>query len=347
MLPPRWLRRLVLAPAVVALTVALVTTLPVWLLLAAAASPVLQGRLRPLRVLWLLTLYLVLSSATLVALFGLWLVSGFGWQVRGPRFQRAHYLLVAWVLRILFREAQRVLRVTVVTDGPDPDAHPGPPLVVFCRHAGPGDSFLLTHALMNWYSREPRIVLKETMQWDPVVDTLLNRLPNRFISPDPGGRGAQVEADIAALATKLDENDAFVLFPEGGNFTPQRRQRVIDKLRGSGLHAAAARAEAMMHVLAPRPGGVAAALAAAPEADVLWVAHTGVDHLMTVADVWSALPMDKRITMRWWLVPAAEVPRGREDQLEWLLTWWERIDAWIADNRPRPAAVPDGPGTTR
>jgi len=333
MLPPRWVRRLVIAPGMVALTVVVVTTVPVWLLLAAALASVLPGRFRALRVLWMTTIYLVLESAALVALFALWVAGGFGWKVRSPRFQYAHYRLVSWVLRALFWAAQHVLRVRMVTDGADPDAHPGRPLVVFCRHAGPGDSFLLAHALVNWYAREPRIVLKEQLQWDPVIDVLLNRLPNRFISPDPGERGSAVEDDIAELATKLDENDAFVLFPEGGNFTPKRRARVIEKLHRSGLHAAAKRAEAMIHVLAPRPGGVAAALQAAPEADVLWVAHTGVDHLMSIADVWSALPMDKAITMRWWLVPAAEVPRDREDQLEWLLSWWERIDAWIAEQR--------------
>ncbi len=333
MLPPRWVRRVIMAPAMIVVTLLVVTTVPIWLLLAAALAPMMRGHLRLLRVIWLLTVYLVLQSLTLVALFGLWLVSGFGWKVRSPAFQLAHYRLVAWVLRALFREGQRTLSVKVVTDGPDPDAHPGRPLVVFCRHAGPGDSFLLAHALVNWYSREPRIVLKQDLQWDPAIDVLLNRLPSRFISPSPGERGSEVEAEIASLATGLDENDAFVLFPEGGNFTPKRRQRMIDKLHARGLHNVAARAEKMLHVLAPRPGGVAAALTAAPDADVLWVAHTGVDHLLNVADLWWALPMDKTITMRWWLVPAAEVPRNRDEQLEWLLTWWERIDAWIADQR--------------
>jgi len=340
MLPPRWVRRLVLGPALIGLTVFVVLTVPAWLLLAAALSPVMRGHLRLLRVIWLVTVYLVLESATLIALFALWVASGFGWRIRSPRFQFRHYQLVGWVLQVLFYEAKRVLRVTVVTDGADPDAHPGRPLIVYSRHAGPGDSFLLTHALVNWYSREPRIVLKDDLQWDPVVDVLLNRLPNRFISPNPGERGADVEAEISVLATALDENDAFVLFPEGGNFTPKRRQRMIDRLNQSGLHAVAQRAEKMLHVLAPKPGGVAASLAAAPDADVLWVAHTGVDHLMNVADIWWALPMDKTITMRWWLVPAAEVPRAREDQLEWLLAWWERIDAWIAEQRAAAGPPP-------
>jgi hypothetical protein len=83
-----------------------------------------------------------------------------------------------------------------------------------------------------------------------------------------------------------------------------------------------------------RPGGVLAALEAAPDADVMLVAHTGVDHLLTVADVWRELPMDKRITMQWWLEPASAVPDTPDERVDWLYSWWARIDAWIAENRP-------------
>ena len=216
---------------------------------------------------------------------------------------------------------------------PAPDAHPGRPLLVCCRHAGPGDSFTLVHALMHWYSREPRVVLKDTLAWDPMIDVVLRRIPARFISPSPG-RGEDLESQIAALATGLDENDAFVIFPEGGNFTPERRQRAIDRLRRLGMERMARRAEAMTNVLAPKPGGLIAALDAAPEADVVMVAHTGLDHLATVGDLWRALPMDKQIIMRWWTVPRDEIPAGRDERIDWLYAWWERIDEWVQQNRP-------------
>ena len=95
----------------------------------------------------------------------------------------------------------------------------------------------------------------------------------------------------------------------------------------------AERAEEMTHVLAPRPGGVLAALDAAPGTDVLMVAHTGLDHLVTVSDLWRELPMDKQIIMRWWQVPHSEIPDGREARIEWLFGWWELIDRWIEENR--------------
>lgn len=327
------LRRWVVAPAAIGLTAFLWVTLPGWLLLAAALSPVLPGRWRALRVLWLALLYLTFETLLLLVLLGLWLASGFGWRIRSPYFAGIHYDLVQGTLIVFFQEARRVLALRIRTDGPTPSQYPDRPVLVLCRHAGPGDSFTLMYALLHWYHREPRVVLKNTLAWDPAIDVILRRIPARFISPQPGA-GEDVETQIAALASGLDHNDAFVIFPEGGNFTPARRDRAIARLRKLGLERMAQRAEEMTHVIAPRPGGVLAALDAAPDADVLMVAHTGVDHMLTMADVWRELPMDKQIVMRWWEVPRAEIPQGREERIDWLFEWWERVDTWIEQNRP-------------
>lgn len=326
----RVVRRGVVAPAVMLLAVLMWITLPLWLIGTAALSPLLPGRWRALRLAWIFVMYLTMEALVLSVLLGLWLASGFGRRIRSPYFEGIHYDLVQGVMWVFFREAKRVLKLTIVTDGPSPDAHPGVPILVACRHAGPGDSFTLIHALMHWYRREPRVVLKDTLAWDPAIDVLLRRIPASFISPNPAA-GDDLESQIATLASGLDADDAFVIFPEGGNFTPERRQRAIDKLRRLGLERMAERAEAMTNVLAPRPGGFLAALDAAPEADVVLVAHTGLDHLLTVGDIWRELPMDKRIVMRWWQVSRSEIPEGRDERIEWLFGWWEHIDAWIED----------------
>lgn len=330
----RAFRRLVVAPGILLITGLIWVTLPIWVIGAAALSPLLPGRWRALRLMWLAILFLTTESLVLLVLFGLWLSSGFGWKIRTPYFEGVHYELVQMTMWVFFREARRVVRLKIVTEGPTPDAHPGIPILVCCRHAGPGDSFTLIHALMHWYGREPRVVLKDTLAWDPMIDVILRRIPARFISPNPGA-GENLEAQITELATGLDANDAFVIFPEGGNFTPARKERAIERLRKLGMERMAQRADAMTHVLAPRPGGFLAALDAAPEADVVLVAHTGLDHLLTVGDVWKALPMDKQIIMRWWQVARADIPTGREERIEWLFAWWEEIDAWIEQNRPK------------
>jgi 1-acyl-sn-glycerol-3-phosphate acyltransferase len=337
-MPPVLLRRIVLAPAVVVLTFLAITTLPVLLLVGAALSTVLPGRWRPLRLIWMVLLYLGLETVSLVVLLGLWIGSGFGWKIRSPSFQRAHYVLVRWFLRVLFWECRRVLHVRVAVEGPPPRSYDGKPLLILSRHAGPGDSFLVVHALVNWYKREPRIVLKDTLQWDPAIDVVLNRLPNRFIRPNPGEAAEQVRRLVGELSAGLDENDAFVIFPEGGNFTEHRRKRAIERLRRKGHIDEAEKAEQLRHTLAPKPGGVLQALTIAHDADVVFVAHTGVEHMTTVLDVWRELPMDRVIQMRWWIVPAHEVPEDEAQRIDWLFAWWARIDDWV-DERQAEAGV--------
>ena len=90
----------------------------------------------------------------------------------------------------------------------------------------------------------------------------------------------------------------------------------------------------------PQPGGMHAALEASPDADVVFIGHTGLDRLVTMADIWRELPMDKGILMRAWRVPRSEIPEGRDEQAEWLFGWFERIDGWIAE---RTADAPPPP----
>lgn len=347
-LPPVWVRRVILAPLVIVISVLLVLTIPLWLLAAIGLTSLVPGRFRLPRVLWLITVYLLWDAALLVAMFGLWVASGFGWKLDSPAFRTAHYRLGARGLEILFEIFGSVLRLTMVVSGddsPDQDAAtaafdalfaPGTPLVVASRHAGPGDSFIIIHTLLNEVARRPRIVLKYTMQWDPAIDVLLHRIPTRFIVPSGfGGKvkggGHSVEDSLRELATGLGPEDAFVIFPEGGNMTSTRRRTRIDRLREAGRTELADRAETMHNVMPPQPGGMYAALEAAPDADVVFIGHTGLDRLVTMADIWRELPMDKRITMRAWRVPRSEIPADRDAQAEWLFGWFERIDGWITE----------------
>jgi 1-acyl-sn-glycerol-3-phosphate acyltransferase len=346
-LPPWWIRRLLLVPAMLLFSVVAVITLPLTAVVAVVIGLLTPGAwarprtwTRPLRVLLLVVGYLAVEAIGLIALGGLWVIAGFGRTIRSPASERRHYVLVRMFLEWLYWLVTRVLHVSVRVDGPAPEAYHDRPLIVFCRHAGPGDSFLIVHALLDWYDREPRIVLKDTLQWDPAIDVVLNRLPNRFIrSGSPGlptaeGAGQpSAEQLIGELARRLDGNDALVLFPEGGNFTARRRARAIQRLRRKGLAAEVRKAEAMRHVLPPRPAGVLAVLANAGDADVVWVGHTGTDHLLSVADLWAALPMDTEILMHWWHESSSLVPPEPEAQIAWLYEWWKRIDDWIAVNR--------------
>jgi 1-acyl-sn-glycerol-3-phosphate acyltransferase len=368
--PPKPVRRLVLAPAVPLLTLLILTAVPLAALVAAFVSPWLPGRWRPLRLLWFVIVFAVVESVTIVTLFGLWVASGFGRRIRDERWQAAHYAVMRGYLGVIVRSAARsfdlefdvdaaearavevpegptageVAAVAVAVGQPPPetprgvsDADRRSPLLVFSRHAGPGDSFLLIHALLQLRLR-PRIVLLATLQWAPALDISLNRVPSYFVShtAPPG----TARTAIAELAGGLGPGDALVLFPEGANYTPERRVRSITRLEELGDHDAAERARQMRYVLTPRRGGALAALQAAPTADVVFVAHTGLEELSTIVDLWRGLPMDSHIEAKAWRVPSFEAPRHPEEAAGWLHGWWRRIDAWILE-RYGEEAVPD------
>jgi len=335
-LPPTWVRRPFALLVIVGLF-AVVTLLPLLVLLAIGLSAIVPGRWRVLRLLAFAFVYLLLEVAGIAVAFVLWVVSGFGWKLRSPLFQRAHYAVLHGLLKEVLLTARVLFHLEIVDDdvswSPLDDGVPGSTnaMVVLSRHAGPGDSLLLVRTLMDRdHLRRPRIVLKDTLQWDPLLDVYLNRLPNAFLTSG----GKDMTRRVAALAEGLGDEDALLIFPEGGNFTPGRRRKAIDRLRGKGMLEQAERAEEMRNVLPPRPGGVAAALAAAPHADVVFVAHTGLEHLSTAADLWDGLPMDSTVRLRWWFVPAGEVPREPEAQEEWLYERWAELDRWIAAHQP-------------
>ncbi|MFC7649007.1 hypothetical protein ACFQX6_57715 [Streptosporangium lutulentum] len=95
----------------------------------------------------------------------------------------------------------------------------------------------------------------------------------------------------------------------------------------------------MHHLLPPHPGGAIAAIDACPAADVVFVAHTGLDDLITLGDIWRRLPVRAEIKAKWWRIRAADIPRDRESQTRWLFEQWEKIDAWIAENQPSSSAT--------
>jgi 1-acyl-sn-glycerol-3-phosphate acyltransferase len=336
-------RRLILTPLLLVVAVALIFGLPLLVILAAAASPLLPGRWRALRLLWFGLVWVALESVALFACLGLWVASGFGGRLRSEPYQDRHYAIMRWFLATLFDVATRAFRLRIEVEEPEltpqeARARLTRPVIVLSRHAGPGDSFLLVHHLLSRYWRRPRIVMKAALQYDPGLDVVINRLPNAFVSARRGADNAIIQA-IERLASDLGPTGALVIFPEGGNFTPRRRLRAIRLLEERRLDEEASRARAMAHLLPPRPGGALAAIGAAPTADVIFVAHTGLEDVITLGDVWRSLPMEQVLKARWWRVPAAEVPRGdREAQVRWLYEWWERIDAWIGENRP--AALP-------
>ncbi len=153
---------------------------------------------------------------------------------------------------------------------------------------------------------------------------------------DVGQPGSGARGDRGPPAATMAPRDALLIFPEGGNVTPARRARAIERLRAAGRQEAARRAEGIRHLMPPRPRGVQAALLANPALQVVVVAHTGLDELNSIADIWAAVPVDKTLALCWHAVPSGEVPTDVVGLSDWLFDEWERMDAWVAVHRDDP-----------
>jgi 1-acyl-sn-glycerol-3-phosphate acyltransferase len=359
-LPPRAVRRCLRDPLWPLLAALLAV---VFLLVAVAgglAWPVTR-RARAARLGLLAAYYLVLNVTLLVRCAALWVAHPVAGRRDGEQWQRAHTKLLRGVLGRLRQAAGPLLGFRVLLEEPPAADRLDPgPLLLLARHAGPGDSFTLVDLLLSRYHRTPRIVLKQSLQWDPGLDVILNRLGACFLPP--AGGHAALTARLADLARDLHAGDAMLIFPEGRNWTPRRYQRAIARLRRRALRAgaasrraavdrqAAADAEQNPNVLPPQPGGVLATLAARPDLGIVVIAHTGLDELVTPAQVWQALPLYERpMTIRWWYVPPGTVPSDPAEQYQWLRVQWALVDSWIGARKAqsgsaaRPPLAPHEP----
>ena len=336
--PPLAIRRLVLAPLIVALEIGLVLVSPLVLVAAVVVSPAFGGW-RPVRMVVIVISFALHHLAACAACARLWVASDFGRRVDAEQARRAHYDVLRSFVDGVYRTVVRAARVEVrLSESAAVEAilsSSRRPAVVLSRHAGEGDTLLVIHHLLCRHQRRPRIVMHERLRLDPVIDVLGTRLPNLFIDP----RGGDTEVAIGALARGMDERTALLIFPEGGNSNARRRRRAIERLADAGHCEEAGWARGMRHMSAPRPGGALAAIDAAPDPIVIFMAHVGVP--TSLREAWRLLPHPQTIEVRLWAVPAQEVPANHEQRIDWLFAWWRTLDDWVSERHAAAASTAD------
>lgn len=330
--PPKLVRRLVIAPLVALVDLLVLAASPVLVLIAALLSP-LFGGWRPVRMIAIVIAFAGYHLGAMLACLALWIAAGFRPRPDSDWLGRAHYRVMAWFVGGVYDAVVKLARVRVnVTEseaGGRALSTPGRPVVVLSRHAGEGDTLLVIHELLRRHARGPRIVMHEALRLDPLIDVLGERLPHRFVDP----RGGDTEKEIAAMAGGLGETAALVIFPEGANFTEERRRRGIERLDRAGHAEEADRARAIRHLSAPRPGGALAAIDASPDADVVIMGHDGFP--AGLREVWRLLPEPQTIELRLWHEAPEAIPADRDERIDWLFGWWRTLDEWVEERRSR------------
>jgi len=265
----------------------------------------------------------------------MWFATGFGLLSGRHWSQEAHRKLqVVWAASHI-RMLRRALGMRLEVINSECLA-PGP-VVLLSRHASMIDT-LIPIFIADENHLGCRYVLKNELLWDPALDIIGHRFPNYFVDRSGGNSGSAID-EVGALAAGTRDSEVFVIFPEGSRFTEAKRERALEKLRDSNP-AAAERAEKLTRTMPPRTGGPIAALQMAPPgADIVVLAHTGLEGMAGPRELWRVVPFRHPIQIELWRIPRVEVPTDPDEQLAWLYDRWAEVDTWVGDHQPPGAPI--------
>jgi 1-acyl-sn-glycerol-3-phosphate acyltransferase len=323
---PTWQRRLVTIPVVTVGWLLTITLLPVLLVGALAIDLVRRFRAGiqavAVRIVIFLLAYLTAEVAAVAGAFLVWLLAGLG--TARQRLCRQTLILQRWWANAVWAAARSIFSLRLIAEGGDA-AGPGPVLVL-ARHSSIVDNLLPYQLFTRRHGIVLRYVLKRELLLDPALDIAGNRLPNHFV--DRGGVDTDRElAALRHLAADLREEDGVLIYPEGTRFTAEKQRRALATLekRNRRSYELASQLEGL---LPPRPGGVLALLDAS-RADVVVLAHHGLEGFARVKDIWAGGMVGKVVRVRMWRIPRAEIPVGRADRTDWLHRVWLDMDRWL------------------
>ncbi len=316
---PTWRRTMTIS--VYLLMWLLLTALaPVWIPVAFAIGMFRGASFIVLRLLSLFWVYFTVELMGLAAAGTIYLITPGNLARRRELF----FHLSCWWGSTLFEWIRRLLSLSVSIEGQDV-VLPAP-VLVFIRHASIIDTIVPVTFISKPTGLQLRYVLKRELLVDPCVDVAGHVWPNYFV--DRGGSTAEELAGIRWLAEDLD-GEGVLLYPEGTRFTERKKKIALERLREQHPELAPI-AESFTHCLPPKPGGALTLLDAAPGADVLIVAHRGLEGLAEIADLWGGTVVGKAVEIRVWRVAAADVPAGKERRRRWLFDWWKRVDDFVS-----------------
>lgn len=320
-LASRWNRRARTIPLMLLATAVGVVASPVILALATVVDVSKRRfRLPTVRVALFLLQYGINDSVEILLAPVYWVVAGFGARLDNPASIARHERLQSWSIAVLARRAEVLLGLRLDIDPASMAALTPGPVIVLCRHVNIIDASLPTLLYQRLGYRARGVIMAELLA-DPGFDLIYARTGSVFI---PRDNGPEAITMIREIGQSVDSTTAVVIFPEGRLFRPDRLERAQARLAHANPERAA-RLAALRHVLPPRPGGVNA-LIGSLDADVVVVAHTGLDQFATFGALARAVPLREPISVTAWRIPSGEIPEGDAERIAWLDSQWLRVD---------------------
>ena len=327
----RVVRRLRGIPLEVIAFVLVTVLLPVLLLGAALVDLVLWLRRRKpwvgVRLAAFLWWFLFGEIQALATILWIWVSTGGPFGLKSLRRRVLLYRLrVRWAsshlggIRVLFG-----LRFEV--EGLD-QAGPGP-VTIMMRHASIIDNMLPDALVARTHGLGLRYVIKRELQVIPTIDIGGRWVPTNFVRRGSGDSAGEI-ARLLELTRDFHEGEGILIYPEGTRFTPAKLARAQEIVRERQPEIAPL-ADRLHHLLPPRLGGPLALINEVPAVDVVFCGHVGFDGLQYISDIWAGRLVGSVIGVKFWRVPAAEIPANESARAEWLYSHWQDMDDWIGE----------------
>ncbi len=323
-------RRTLTVPAYFIAFVAFLAVSPVLLLAGLLIDIPLRRRLATVRSFAMVDVFLFCEVAGTVSSFWLWIR-----HRDRQRFLDANFALECWWASSLYRAGVWLFSLKLEIEGEEV-TEPGP-MMVFSRHVSPIDNLLPVALISDFRQIQLRWVINRSLLRDPCIDIVGNRLPNCFVANSSGDSEAEIRR-VDALGRNLGPRDGVLIFPEGGLFTPSKRERVLRRLESQGSPLLE-RARSMQNVLPPRLGGSMALLAAARDVDAVFLAHTGLEGATEYHSILRGGLVGRTVRVKMWRVPSSQIPSTNESRIAWLFDQWAAVDRWVEANKSQVSAT--------
>jgi 1-acyl-sn-glycerol-3-phosphate acyltransferase len=328
----RVLRRAITFPAWVLAALAWTALLPGLLPLALLADAFRRKRLATARLVLGVFLYLAFELLGIAVVGGLALV---GAAAR----ERVYRLEGLWA-DLLLRAVLGLYGARLDVRGLDL-LRPGPILLVG-NHVSVADALLPVAFATARRGLRLRGVAKAELVWDPCVDLAGHLLPHVFVRRGATDTAGDL-ARVLALAEGLGPDDGIALLPEGTRYTPERHAAALARREAEGAGERLERDRALRSLMPPRTGGLLALLDRCAGADLIVMAHAGLEGIVRIPDLWAGSLVGRTLRVEFWRVPRASLPAGREARIDWIYDQWERLDRWVTEARAAPPSPPPAP----
>jgi 1-acyl-sn-glycerol-3-phosphate acyltransferase len=318
-----WQRRAATIPAVLFGTALLVLASPV-LIVALAARDLLRGRSRlpAVRVLGFLIQYAVNDSVEVMLAPALWIRAGFGRTLDSDASLARHKRVLAWSMGLLERRAHDWLGIELVVVG---DELTPAPVIVLAQHRSSLDSALPAVLYQPRLGFDLRFVLMRELVFDPAFDLFTRRTGSVFVRRQGGPEEREA---IERMARELDSDTVGVIFPEGQTSSDAVRARRLDRLERDDP-VRADRLRGLSELLPPKPGGFLAMLEGSPTADVVVLAHSGLEPVARLSDLARRAPLAEPVIVDVRRFERSALPTDTDALVKWLDERWLESDRWM------------------